>query len=130
MKKIVAANLSQRILSVCNETHYGNFEIGSTLSNHLCVFDKTSEFLANLEPTDDSLVLSDGEIIFPEILAFDINKCFCIYIFAGDSNEETFLNSLNITFQYSVKNLKYTRNQSHCSLRFELCKPHITSSTS
>ena len=104
MKKIVAANLPQRILSVCNETHYGNFEIGSTLSNHLCIFDKTFEFLANLEPTDDSLVLSDGEIIFPEILAFDINKYFCIYIFAGDSNEETFLNSLNITFQYSVKN--------------------------
>ena len=53
------------------QTH-DNFEIGSTLANHLRVFDETSEFLSNLEPEDDSPVISDGEMIFPEILAYDI----------------------------------------------------------
>ena len=45
---IVAVNPPQRNCLVYNETHYGNFEIGSTL-----VFDETFEFLANLEPADD-----------------------------------------------------------------------------
>ena len=78
-----------------NEIHYGNFEIVSTLANHLCVFDETFEFLANLEPADDSTIISDGETILPEIQTYDINKDFWSYIYIGDSNEETFLNSLN-----------------------------------
>ena len=127
---IVAVNPPQRNCSVYSETHYGNFEIGSTLANHVCVFDETFEFLANLEPADDSPVISDGEIIFPEIPAYDIIKDFWSYIYTGDSNEETFLNSLNITFQDCVKIEKDTRNQSDCSLWFELLKPRITSSKS
>ena len=78
--------------------HYGNFQIGSTLANHLRVFYETFEFLTNLEPADDSPIISDGEIIFPEIPVYDINKDFWSYIYTGGSNEETFLNSLNITF--------------------------------
>ena len=66
---ILAANLLQRNCSVCNETHYGNFEICSTLANHLRAFDETFEFLVNLEPADDSPVITDGETIFPEIPA-------------------------------------------------------------
>ena len=57
---IVAANSPQRNCSVYNETHYGNFEIGSTLANNLHVFDETVEVLPNLEPADDSPVISDG----------------------------------------------------------------------
>ena len=57
---IVAANLPQRYCSVYNETCYGNFEIGSTQANRLRVFDETFEFLTNLEPADDSPVISDG----------------------------------------------------------------------
>ena len=79
-------------------THYGNFEIGSTLANHLHVFDETFEFFANLEPTDYSPVISDSEIIFPEISAYYINQDFWNYIYTGD-NEKTFPNSLNITFR-------------------------------
>ena len=110
------------------QTHYGNIEIGSTLANHLRIFDETFEFLANLEPADDSPVISDGEIIFPEIPAYDIKKDFWCYIYPGDSNKETFLNSLNVTFQDCVKIETNTRNQSDCSLWFELRKPRITSS--
>ena len=124
---IVTANPPQRNCSVYNETHYGNFEIGSTLANHLHVFDETFEFLANLEPADDSPIISDGEI-FPEFPAHDINKDFWSYIYTEDSNEDIFLNSLNITFQDCVKIEKYTRNQSDCSLWSELRKPRITSS--
>ena len=125
---VVGVNPPQRNCSVYNETHYSNFEIDSTLANHLCVFDETFEFFVNLEPADDSPIISDGEIIFPEIPAYDINKDFWNYIHTGDNNEETFLNSLNITFQNCVKIEKDTRNQSHCSLWFHLRKPRITSS--
>ena len=128
MAGIVAANPPQRNCYVYNETHYSNFEIGLTLANHF-VSDETFEFLVNLEPADDSSVISDGEIIFPEIPAYDINKDFWSYIYHGDSNEETFLNSLDITFQDCVKIEKDTRNQSDCSLWCELHKPRsITSS--
>ena len=72
---IVAANPPQKHCFVYNEIH-GNFEIGSTLANHLRAFDETFEFLANLEPVYDSPVISDGETIFPEIPAYDINKVF------------------------------------------------------
>ena len=124
--RIVTANTPQRNWS---ETHCDNFEIGSILANHLRVFDETFEFLANLEPTaDDSPVNSDGVIIFLEIPPYDVNKDFWSYIYAGDSNKETFLNSLNITFQDCVKIKNDTRNQSDCSLWFELCKARITSS--
>ena len=108
------------------EMHYGNFQIGSTLANHLRVFDETFEFLTNLEPADDSPIISDGEIVFPEIPVYDINKDFWSYIYTGGSNEETFLNSLNITFQDCVKIEKDTRYD--CSLWSELHKPRITSS--
>ena len=84
--------------------------------------------MVNLEPADDSPVNSDCEIIFPEIPAYYINKDFRSYIYTGDSNEEPFLNSLNITFQDFVKIEKDTRNLSDCSLWFELRKPRITSS--
>ena len=124
---IVAADLPQRNCSVYNETHYGNFGIGSTLANHLRVFDVTFKFLANLEPADDSPIISDGEIIFSEIPAYNINKDFWSYIYSGDSNEETFINSLNIAFQDCVKIEKDTRNQSVSSLWFDLRKPRITS---
>ena len=106
--------LKETALYIYNETHYGNFEIGSTLANHLRVFDETFDFLANLEPANDSPVISDDEIIFPEIPAYDIN--------IGDSKEETFLNSLNIAFQDCVKIEKDTRNQSDSSLWFKLGK--------
>ena len=89
---------------------------------------ETFEFLANLEPADDSPIISDGEIIFPEIFAYHINKDFWSYVYTGDSNEETLLNSLNITFQDCVKIEKDTRSQCDCSLWFELRKPRITSS--
>ena len=128
MTGIAAANPPQKNCSICNEIHYGNFEIGSTLANHLRVFYETFAFLNNLEPADDSPVISDGEIIFPEIPAYNINKDFWSYIYTGDSNEETFLNSRNITFQDCVKIEKDTRNQSDCSLWFELRKPRINSS--
>ena len=108
MTGIVGANPPQRNCSVYNEAHYDNFKIGSTLANHLRVFDETFEFLANLEPADDSPVIGDVEIIFPEIPAYNINKDFWSYIYTGDSNEETFLNSLNITFQDCVKIEKNT----------------------
>ena len=106
MTGIVAAKPPQRNCSAYNEAHYGNFEIGSTLANHLRVFNENFEFLANLQPADDSPVISDGEIIFHEIPAYDINKDFWSYIYTGDSNEETFLNPLNITFQDCVKRYK------------------------
>ena len=77
---IAAANPPQGNCSVYNETHYGNFEIGSTLDNHLRVFDENFEFLPNLEPADDSTVISYGEIIFLEIPAYDIKKDFWSYI--------------------------------------------------
>ena len=127
---IPAANPPQRNCSVYNETHYGNFKIGSTLANHLGVFDETFEFLADLEPEDDSPVINDGEIIFPEIPAYDINKDFWSYIYTGDSHKKTFSNSSNITFQDCVKVEKDTRNQSDFSLWLELGKPCITSSKS
>ena len=114
--------LKETALYIYSETHYGNFEIGSTLANHLRVFDETFDFLANLEPANDSPVISDGEIIFPEIPAYDINKDFWGYIYTGDSKEETFLNSLNIAFQDCVKIEKDTRNQSDSSLWFKLGK--------
>ena len=38
---IAAANPPQRNCSVYNETHYGNFDIGSNLANYLRVFDET-----------------------------------------------------------------------------------------
>ena len=104
---IVAANSPQRNCSVYNETHYGNFEIGSTLANHLRVFDETFEFLANLEATDDSPFISDGEII-PE---FDINIDFWSYIYTGGSNGKTFFNSLNMNFQDCVKIEKGTETR-------------------
>ena len=67
---IVSANSPQRNCSVHNETYYGNFEIGSTLGNQLCVIDGTFEFLVDLEPADDSSpIISDGEIISPKIPA-------------------------------------------------------------
>ena len=100
---IAAANPSQRNCSIYNESHYGNYDISSTLANHLRVFDESLEFLANLEPADDSPVICDGEIIFPEIPAYDINKDFWSCIYTGDSNKETFLNSLIITFQDCVE---------------------------
>ena len=56
---------------------------------------------------------------FPEIPAYNIDKGFWSYIYAGDSNEETFLNS---------KIEKDTRNQSDFSSWFELSKLRITSS--
>ena len=108
---IVAANSPQWNCSVYNETHYGNFEIGSTLANHLRVFDETFEFLANLEATDHSPFISDGEIIFPEIPEFDINIDFWSYIYTGDSNGKTFLNSLNMNFQDCVKIEKDTETR-------------------
>ena len=98
LTEIAAANPPQRNCSVHDETHYSNFEIGSTLANHLRVFDETFEFLANLEPRDHSPVTNDGEIIFPENSAYDTNKNFWSYIYTRDSNEETCLNTLNITF--------------------------------
>ena len=107
--------------------HYGNFEIGSILTNHLRAFDETFEFLGNLELTEDSPVISYSEIIFPEIPAYVINKDFWSYIYTGDSNEKNFLNSLNIIFQDCVKIENDTRNHSDCSLWFELRKARITS---
>ena len=92
--------------------HYGNFEIGSILTNHLRAFDETFEFLGNLEPTEDSPVISYSEIIFPEIQAYVVNKDFWSYIYTGDSNEKNFLNSLNIIFQDCVKIESDTRNHS------------------
>ena len=65
-------------------------------------------------------MISDGEIIFPEIPAYDINKDLWSYIYNGDNNEEAFLNSLKITFQDCIKIEKDTRNQSDCSFCFEL----------
>ena len=111
LTRIVAANSPQRNCSVYNETHYGNFEIGSTLANHLRVFDETLEFLANLEATDHSPFISDGEIIFPEIPEFDINIDFWSYIYTGDSNGKTFLNSRNMNFQDCVKIEKDTETR-------------------
>ena len=84
---IFAANPPQRNCSVYSETHYGNFEIGSTLANHLRV---TFEFLANLEPASDSPVISDREIIFCQIPAYNINKDFWSYIYTEDSNKGNF----------------------------------------
>ena len=98
----------QRNCIVYNETHYGNSEIGLTLASHFRVFDETFEFLANLEPADDSPVIRDAEIIFLEIPAFDINKDFWSYIYTGESIEEIFLNSLNIILQDCVKTEKDT----------------------
>ena len=82
LKAIVGANPPQRNCSlyIYNETHYGNFKIGSTLAKHLHAFYETFEFLANVEPANDSSVISDGEIIFPKIPAYDINKDFWSYI--------------------------------------------------
>ena len=51
-----------------------------------------------------------------------------LYIYTRDSNDEIFLNSLNITFQDCVKIENGTRNQSDCSVWLELLKPRITSS--
>ena len=124
---IVAANHPQGNCSVYSETHYGNFEIGSTLANLMKLL---SVWLILNQQMIDSLVISDGEIIFPKIPAFDINKDFWSYIYTGDSIEEAFLNSLNITFQDCVKIENDRRNQSDFSLWFELRKPRITSSTS
>ena len=115
LTEIVAANPPQRNCSIYNESHYGKYDISSTLANHLRVFDESLEFLANLEPADDSPVICDGEIIFPEIPAYDVNKDFWSCIYTGDSNEEAFLNSLNITFQDCVKIEKDIRNQIDCS---------------
>ena len=84
--------------------------------------------MSNLEPADHSPVISVGEIKFPEIPAYDINKDIWIYIYTGDSNEETFLNSLSINFQDCVKIEKDARSQSDYFLWFELRKPCITSS--
>ena len=81
LKGVVAAKTSQRNCCVYNETHYGNFEIRSTLANHLRVFHEMFEFLANLEPADDSLVISDGEIKFLEIPAYDINRFLELYLY-------------------------------------------------
>ena len=120
------SNPPQRNCSVYNETHYGNFEIGSTLANRIRVFDETFDFLANLETGDSSPVISDGEIIFLKSQHTILIKIFWGYIYAGDSTEDTFLNSLNITFQDCVKIEKDRRNQSDCSLCFELGKPRIT----
>ena len=78
------------------------------------MFDESFEFLANLEPANDSSVISDGEI-FPEIPACDINEGFWSYIYSGHSHEDTFPNSLDITFQDCIKIEKDTRNQSDCS---------------
>ena len=85
--EIVAANSPQRNCSVYSETHYGNFEIGSTLANLLRV---TFDFLANLEPAGDSPVISDGEMLFCEIPAYNINNDFWSYIYTEDSNEGNF----------------------------------------
>ena len=93
------------------------------------MFHENFEFWPNLEPADDSPVISYGEIIFLEISAHDVNKDFWSCIYTGDSNEQTFLSSLNsLIFQDCVKIEKHTRNQSDCSLSFGLRKPHITSS--
>ena len=73
---IAAANPPQGNCSVYNETHYGNFEIGSTLDNHLRVFDENFEFLPNLEPANDLPVISYGEIIILEIPAYVLIKIF------------------------------------------------------
>ena len=81
LKGVVAEKILKSNCSVYNETHYGNFEIGSTLANHLRVFNETFEFLANLEPADHSLVISDGEIKFPEIPAYDINRFLELYLY-------------------------------------------------
>lgn len=86
-----------------------------TLTNHLRLFDEVFEFLTNLKP-DDPPVISHGEILFRKILAYGINKDFLGYIYTGDSNEEIFLHSLNITFQGSIKMERSTRKQSDCSL--------------
>ena len=67
--------------------------------------------MANLEATDHSPFISDGEIIFPEIPEFDINIDFWSYIYTGDSNGETFLNSLNMNFQDCVKIEKDTETR-------------------
>ena len=120
--------MQQGNCSVYNETHYGNFKTGSTLANYLRVFDETFVILANLEAAYDSFVISHGELIFSQISACNIIKDFWNYIYTGDSNEEIFLGSLNITFQNCVKIEKDTRNWSDCSLWFELCNPRITSS--
>ena len=74
-------------------------------------------------------VISNGEKIFPEIPANEINEDFWSYIYTGGLNEEAFLNWLNITFQDCVQFEKDTKNQSDCSLWFELRKPHNFSST-
>ena len=71
-----ATNPPQRNCSVYNETNYGNCEIGPTLANDLRFFAETFEFLANLELADDSLTINDGQILFPEIPAYDITKDF------------------------------------------------------
>ena len=101
---MIVANPPKRNCSVHNGAHYGNFEIGSTLANHVHVFDETFEFCVNFELADDSLVVSDGEIIFPEIPAYNSNRDFWSYIYIGDSNEETFPNSLSIIFSGMCKN--------------------------
>ena len=66
--------------------------------------------LANLEQAYDSPVISDGEIIFSEIPGYNFNKGFSSYIYTGGINEETFLNSLNITSHDCVKIEKDIRN--------------------
>ena len=89
-------------------------------ANHLRVldetFDETFETLANPEPTDDSSVISDGEIIFPEIPGYDINKDFCSYIHTGVSNEETFLNLFRILSK--LKKIQETRVIARYSLSY------------
>ena len=62
------------------------------------------------------------------MILIKIFSIFLSYIYTGDSNKETFLNSLNITFQDCVKIGKDTRSQSDCYLWCQLRKPHITSS--
>ena len=49
--------------------------------NHVRVFDETFEFLANLEPVYDPPVISDREIKFLKIPAYDIKKDIWSYIF-------------------------------------------------
>ena len=66
LTETVATNPPQGNCSVYNETHYGNLKTGSNLANYLRVFDETFVILANLEAAYDSLVISDGELIFPE----------------------------------------------------------------
>ena len=73
---IVPVNLPQRNYSVYNKTRYGNFEIVSTLAKYLRVLEETLEVLANLELVDDSHVIHDGESMFLEIPAYNINKNF------------------------------------------------------